>query len=117
DRKLAVIVLGNLNGGAPGEIAGQLMSLLHGERVVLPSERKEITVSTDVLRQYVGTYQLAPTFSIVIRLEGNRLMSQATNQPALPLFPESETSFFLHAVDDQIEVEQHAKGEATSFAL
>src|SRR6059058_266972 len=93
DRKLAVIVLGNLNGGAPGEIARQLMSLLHGERVVLPSERKEMTVSTDVLRQYVGTYQLAPTFSIVITLEGNRLMSQATNQPALPLFPESETSF------------------------
>src|SRR5437016_1166644 len=80
DRKLAVIVLGNLNGGAPGEIAGQLMSLLHGERVVLPSERKEITVSTDVLRQYVGTYQLAPTFSIVIRLEGNRRSEEHTSE-------------------------------------
>ena len=117
DRKLAVIVLGNLNGGAPGEIAGELMSLLHGERVVLPSERKEITVSTDVLRQYVGTYQLAPTFSIVITLEGNRLMSQATNQPALPLFPESETSFFLKAVDAQIEFTKNDKGEVTSLTL
>jgi len=117
DRKLAVIVLGNLNGGAPGEIAGQLMSLLHGEKVVLPSERKEITVSTDVLRQYVGTYQLAPTFSIVITLEGNRLMSQATNQPALPLFPESETSFFLKAVDAQIEFAKNDKGEVTSLTL
>jgi len=117
DRKLAVIVLGNLNGGAPGEIAGELMSLLHGERVVLPSERKEMTVSTDVLRQYVGTYQLAPTFSIVITLEGNRLMSQATNQPALPLFPESETSFFLKAVDAQIEFTKNDKGEVTSLTL
>src|SRR5205823_13302835 len=103
DRKLAVIVSGNLTGGARGEIARELMSLLHGERVVLPSGRKEITVSTDVLRQYVGTYQPAPTFSIVITLEGNRLMSQATNQPALPLFPQSETSFVLKAVDAQIE--------------
>ena len=117
DRKLAVIVLGNLNGGAPDEIARQLMSLLHGEKVVLPSERKEITVSTDVLRQYVGTYQLAPTFSIVITLEGNRLMSQATNQPALPLFPELETSFFLKAVDAQIEFAKNAKGEVTSLTL
>jgi len=117
DGKLAVIVLGNLNGAAPGEIAGQLMSLLHGETVVLPSERKEITVSTDVLRQYVGTYQLAPTFSIVITLEGNRLMSQATNQPALPLFPESETSFFLKAVDAQIEFAKNEKGEVTSLTL
>ncbi|HXL06994.1 MAG TPA: serine hydrolase, partial [Gemmatimonadales bacterium] len=117
DGKLAVIVLGNLNGAAPGEIAGQLMSLLHGEKVVLPSERKEITVSTDVLRQYVGTYQLAPTFSIVITLEGNRLMSQATNQPALPLFPESETSFFLKAVDAQIEFAKNDKGEVSSLTL
>jgi len=117
DRKLAVIVLGNLNGGAPGEIAGQLMSLLHGEKVVLPSERKEITVSTDVLRRYVGTYQLTPTFSIVITLEGNRLMSQATNQSALPLFPESETSFFLKAVDAQIEFAKNDKGEVTSLTL
>jgi len=117
DGKLAVIVLGNLNGAAPGEIAGQLMSLLHGEKVVLPSERKEITVSTDVLRQYVGTYHLAPTFSIVITLEGNRLMSQATNQPALPLFPESETSFFLKAVDAQIEFAKNDKGEVTSLTL
>src|SRR6266516_2767136 len=117
DGKLAVIVLGNQNGAAPGEIAGQLMSLLHGEKVVLPSERKEITVSTDVLRQYVGTYQLAPTFSIVITLEGNRLMSQATNQPALPLFPESETSFFLKAVDAQIEFAKNDKGEVSSLTL
>src|SRR6266550_4562204 len=117
DRKLAVIVLGNLNGGAPGEIAGQLMSLVHGEKVVLPSERKEITLSTDVLRQYVGTYQLSPTFSIAITLEGNRLMSQATNQPALPLFPESETSFFLKAVDAQIEFAKNDKGEVTSLTL
>ena len=93
------------------------MSLLHGEKVVLPTERKEITVSTDVLKQYVGTYQLAPTFSIVITLEGNRLMSQATNQPALPLFPESETSFFLKAVDAQIEFTKNDKGEVTSLTL
>ncbi len=117
DRKLTVIVLGNLNGGAPDEIARQLMSLLHGEQVVLSSERKEITVATDVLRQYVGAYQLTPTFSIVITLEGNRLMSQATNQPALPLFPESETSFFLKAVDAQIEFAKNDKGEVTSLTL
>jgi len=117
DRKLAVIVLGNLNGGAPGEIANELMSLLHGEKVVLPSERKEITVSTDVLRRYVGTYQLTPTFSIVITLEGNRLMSQGTNQLALPLFPESETSFFLKAVDAQIEFAKNDKGEVTALTL
>ena len=40
--KLVVAVLGNLNGGAPEEIASKLAAIAHGETVVLPSERKEI---------------------------------------------------------------------------
>ena len=36
DDKLTVIVLGNLNGDAPGEIASKLASVAHGETVLLP---------------------------------------------------------------------------------
>jgi len=35
----------------------------------------------------------------------------------LPLFPESETSFFLKAVDAQIELAKNDKGEVTSLTL
>ena len=96
DDKLVVAVLANLNGPA-GQIAGNLAKVALGEKVVLPTERKEITVSPEILKQYVGTYELTPTFSIAMTLENGQLMSQATNQQKLPLFAESETMFFLKA--------------------
>jgi CubicO group peptidase (beta-lactamase class C family) len=117
DEKLAVIVLANLNGTGPNEIAHNLAAVLHGEKVVLPSERKEITVASAVLAKYVGIYQLAPTFSITVTLEGNQLITQATGQGKVPIFPESETMFFAKVVDAEIEFVQNEKGEATAMIL
>ena len=59
DDKLTVVVLANLNGQAPLQIAGQLAAQAHGETVTLPGERKEITLNPAVLRRYVGAYRMA----------------------------------------------------------
>jgi CubicO group peptidase (beta-lactamase class C family) len=117
DDKLAVIVLGNLNGSAPSEIAQKLVAVAHGQRVLLPSERKEIMLTKDVLVRYTGTYDLTPAFSVSITLEGDQLMEQATNQPKFPIFPESETSFFLKVVDAQLEFSKDNKGEFRVLTL
>jgi CubicO group peptidase (beta-lactamase class C family) len=117
DDKLTIIVLGNLNGGAPGDIAAKLASVAHGEQVILQSERKEISVPKEVLAQYVGTYELSPTFSIVITLEGDHLMAQPTNQSKIPLFAESQTKFFHKAVDAQIEFFKDENGKVASLTL
>ncbi len=115
--KLVVVVLANLNGPFAGQIAGNLASVAHGEKVVLASERKEVTISPKVLAQYVGTYELSPSFSIVMTLEGGQLMTQATNQEKLPIFAESETMFFLKAVDAQVEFFKNDKGQVTHLVL
>lgn len=117
DDKLTVVVLANLNGGAADEITTKLAAVVHGEKVMLPSERKEITVPPDILANYVGAYELAPTFSIAITLEGGQLMAQATNQPKFPLFAESETGFFLKVVDAQIEFVKNDKGDVIALVL
>jgi len=117
DDKLVVAVLANLNGGAADNIAAKLAQVAHGEKVVLPTERKDISVSPEILKQYVGTYELTPAFSIVIMLENGQLMSQATNQQKLPLFAESETMFFLKVVDAQVEFVKNEKGEVTHMWL
>jgi CubicO group peptidase (beta-lactamase class C family) len=117
DDKLTVVVLGNLNGDAPESIAAKLAAVAHGDKVVLPSERKEVAVPPAILAKFVGTYELAPTFSIAITLEGNQLMAQATNQPKFSIFPESETKFFLKVVDAQIEFFKDDKGDVTSLVL
>jgi CubicO group peptidase (beta-lactamase class C family) len=117
DDKLVVAVLANLNGPFADQIAGDLGRVAHGEKVTLASERKEITLPAKVLGQYVGTYELTPAFNIVITLEGDQLMEQAANQNKLPIFPESETLFFLRVVDAEVEFAKNDKGEVTHLVL
>jgi len=54
---------------------------------------------------------------MVMTLEGDQLMTQATNQPKVPIFAESETKFFLKVVDAQLEFVKNDKGEVTSLVL
>jgi CubicO group peptidase (beta-lactamase class C family) len=117
DDKLVVAVLANLNGGAADALAEKLAQVVHGEKVVLATERKEITVSPDVLKQYVGTYELAPTFNIVVTLETDHLEAQATNQQKIPVFAESPSMFFYKVVDAQLEFVKNEKGEVTNLVL
>ncbi len=117
DSKLAVVVLGNLNGNAPGEIAAKLGALAHGDQVILPSERKEIPLPAGLLSQYAGTYEVSPEFKIVMTVEGGQLTTQATGQAKFPAFAESETKFFLKVVDAQFEFFKGADGSVTHLIL
>jgi len=80
-------------------------------------ERKEIAVSPQTLAQYAGTYELRPGFDLVIMLEGDQLVSQATRQGKVPLFAESETKFFPKVMDAEIEFLKDDKGAVTHLVL
>ena len=82
----------------------------------LPS-RKEVEVSTSILQNYTGTYELAPNFHLTVTLEGGNLMTEATGQSKVQVFPESETKFFLKTTDAQIEFILDASGHATGLKL
>lgn len=109
DDKLTVVVLSNVNGNAPGEIARKLGALVHGETIKLMGERREIPVDPKVLDRYVGVYRMAPNMNMAIALENKKLTAKLGTQPAAPIFPESETMFFLKVVDAQIEFSADAK--------
>lgn len=117
DRKLTVVVLGNLNGPAPGKLSKALMTLARGGTVTLAAERKEITVAPDQLAQYEGVYELAPTFAITMRVKDGKLMTQATGQQEFELFPESKDRFFLKVVDAQVEFTRDASGKVMGIIL
>jgi CubicO group peptidase (beta-lactamase class C family) len=101
--KTVVIALANLNGPTPDALVPQLGGLMHGDTVTLASERKAITLPAETLSKYVGSYQLTPNVAITIALDGNQLTAQLTGQGRNPIFPESETLFFLKVVDAQFE--------------
>lgn len=81
-----------------------------------PRERVEVEVPRAVLERYVGAYRLGPNFIIEVTLDGARLSVQATGQPKFPIFPESETEFFLRVVEAQITFVVE-NGEVTSLIL
>lgn len=85
---------------------------LHGKRTdkTMPMHT-EVAVSPTILERYVGKYELLPNFFVDITLEAGHLMSQASNQPKLELFGESETKFFFKDVDAQIEFTPNADGK------
>jgi len=117
DQKMTVIVLANLNGSAPSGIAADLAATVHGEKVTLPGERKEITLAPEQLKPFVGRYSLTPEINVDITLNGDQLQTQLTGQPKFPLFPESPTSFFLKVVDAQVKFEKDASGKVTQLTI
>ena len=66
---------------------------------------------------YAGEYELRPGFSLAVTREGDRIFAQATGQPKIEIFPESETRFFLKAVDAQIDFVRGADGQVTGLVL
>jgi len=120
DDKLVVAVLANLNGPGAGQISSALGKVAHGEKVVLPSERKEITISAQALEKHVGSYELTfPNRAVpfVITLEDGKLLAKLGQQPKFPIFAESETLFFYKVVDAQLEFVKNDKGEITGLVL
>jgi len=69
-------------------------------------KHKEVPVNAAVLERYVGEYEITPAFKIAVTREGSRLFLQATGQPRLEAFAESESEFFLKVVEAQITFEK-----------
>jgi len=65
-------------------------------------ERKVAVVDPAIYDSYAGRYQITPSFILTVSTRNNKLYVQATAQPELEVFPESETKFFYKAVNAQI---------------
>ena len=100
-RRIGVVVLCN-NGNENVDDIG--FHLLDETFPLRPPPQKHTVVVVDslILQRYVGDYELAPTFHIVITREAAHLFAQATAQPRFPIFAESDSTFFLKVVDAQL---------------
>ena len=79
--------------------------------------RTEIALAPQILDRYVGDYELAPNFHIVVTREGNALFGQPTDQPKVQMFAEKEDEFFLKVVDAQITFTKDSSGSVTGLVL
>ena len=83
----------------------------------VPAARTAAKVDPALYDAYVGDYELAPGFVLTVTREGDRLMTQATGQQKVEVFPSSETEFFLKVVDAQITFVRGPDGKVDQLVL
>jgi CubicO group peptidase (beta-lactamase class C family) len=96
---LFIAVFSNNTAFPPDPLAAKLAALV----LDIDTSKKEIILSEDQLKKFVGEYELMEGFIITITLEDGQLMAQPTGQSKNPIFPESENKFFLKIVEAQLE--------------
>ncbi len=112
------VVMTNAQGGS--FLAEEVMRSIaaeYGWADFHPVVRTEVKVDPKVLAKYVGTYALSPNFDLTITLDGDQLMTQATHQPKIPIFPESQTKFFLKIVNAEVEFFANDTGDVSYLIL
>ncbi|MHC2992894.1 hypothetical protein OB13_15390, partial [Pontibacter sp. HJ8] len=103
---------------------GMYFGTLNGEKEYFtksdkagPAPKKVVALTEAQLKKVAGRYELAPDFAIVVKLENGIIQAQATGQQAFEIFPTSEYSFFLKALDVQLEFLNGKDGEVTGLVL
>jgi D-alanyl-D-alanine-carboxypeptidase/D-alanyl-D-alanine-endopeptidase len=82
-----------------------------------PAPRAEIALPPEMLRQYPGSYTLAPGFKLFVTLENGKLYAQASGQGRNELFASAPDEFFLKVVDAQLRFRRASDGGVTSLVL
>ncbi|WP_460821999.1 serine hydrolase [Lysobacter olei] len=81
------------------------------------TKRVKVDVAPAVLARYVGKYDLAPGMQFDITLVDDQLLLRLGDQPQFALFAETDTRFFLEAVDAQITFVVDASGKPKALVL
>jgi hypothetical protein len=122
-----VVVMTNSENGA--ELTAEILRSVaaeYGWPDFHPRERVIVKVDPGIYDSYVGEYEIAPGFILVVTREGDKLMSQAVPRPLPPsaagqpkseMFPESETTFFVKDADAQFTFIKDDKGQVIQVII
>ncbi len=114
--RTGVVVLSNAGTAAGPDDIGQ--HLLIGTSLIEPPKaHTEIALDMATKQAFAGQYQLAPNFILTVTLEGDQLFAQATGQPKVQIFPESQNQVFYKIVDAQVTFAMGTDGHAASIVL
>jgi hypothetical protein len=83
-----------------------------------PKRRTAIELPASALSPYVGVYQLAPGLEFDVTMRDGALFIRSTaGGPAVHLWPESRTDFFVNEVDAQVTFTRDASSTVTGLVL
>lgn len=115
DDGIVIVLLSNASNGGMGEISTNILATLYGKPVSLPHPKKEVVIPVEQLNQYVGEYELSPTFKLKFSIYKEQLVAQATGQLPFELAANGDHNFTARAVPIQIEFKPDSSGKIVSL--
>lgn len=113
----AVVMTNSDAGGRLGDEIMRSIAAEYGWPDYHASVRTRIKVDSNILARYAGTFELNKGFDLVVTLEKDQLMAQATGQESVPIYAESETEFFSTASSAEIEFFKDDVGKVNYLVL
>jgi len=88
-----------------------------GYTVDVPKPKVAVKVDPAIYDSYAGQYSFSPKFIVKIVKAGDRLLAETSGLPPVELMPESETRFFIKALDAEVTFNEGAGGRVTGLTL
>lgn len=82
-----------------------------------PAEKKEITLSENELKEYIGKYELAPGFIMEITVNNGQIFAQATGQGSIEIFAEARDKFFAKIIPANLVFSRDENGGVNLMTL
>jgi CubicO group peptidase (beta-lactamase class C family) len=115
---LGVAIMTNSYGGEP--LYQELRAAIAQEYNwpdFLPAERVAVRLDPSLYEAYVGEYELSPTQRWVVTREGEALALHVPGQDPIALYPESESDFFMRAVDATVSFARGENGKINELVF
>jgi len=92
-------------------------SAINGTKFIRWRKHIDIKVDQSILKQYTGEYALNDQHRFIITLENGRLYMEGPNDnlPKSPLYPQSNTRFFLPVAGVEFDFVKDSNGKVTKF--
>jgi CubicO group peptidase (beta-lactamase class C family) len=124
EKKIGIVVLGNVDVFVTDTIAAQLANVMLGRPVTLPQARKTVEIARQELARFVGVYSIPAIgtgFTLTISLSGDSLSAQLTGREPTMLQYEGlkngHPSFYAAQDAAEIEFIPEADGSIRAFVL
>jgi len=114
---ISIIILSNFEHTPMNCLNIDLISIVFDKKYTVPEVLKPIKLSDQILKLYVGDYELQPGFVFSISFTDGKLLCQATGQPKLELTPISESEFIAKEANAKISFEKNTNQEIEKLIL
>ena len=123
EENLSVILLSNTISFSLGKYTSTISNIFLKKKLKIEEKVKEsiknkptVKVDNAILKKYIGTYQLRPSWLLTITEENEKLMVQATGEDKYPTDAKSDSAFWVPAYNGSITFEKDSTGNISSLS-